>query len=92
MAEEFIQPNYLVHTDASDYKTKIENAIAIINQMAGNFAPHATTPNDMTVHVKPGRLSTSTGRGRPRPPPPWWRPPLTHGSIAWPSTRPRETW
>lgn len=55
----FTQPNNTTQT-ASEYKANLDAAAAVLNRIAGTFAPHeAATPN-MTVVVDAGSLLTGT--------------------------------
>ncbi|MDH5188320.1 MAG: hypothetical protein OEW37_05115 [Rhodospirillaceae bacterium] len=51
----FNQPDYTVDT-ATEYKTNIDAAVAVVSNVAADFAPHeAATPN-MTVLIDAGKL------------------------------------
>lgn len=51
----FTQPNYLTQS-ASAYKAAIDAAIAVLNSIGGDFAPHASTAPNMQVVIDAGRI------------------------------------
>lgn len=51
----FVQPNYLTQS-ASAYKAAIDAAIAVLNSIGGDFAPHASTAPNMQVVIDAGRI------------------------------------
>lgn len=51
----FTQPNYLTQS-ASAYKAAIDAAIAVLNSIGGDFAPHASAAPNMQVVIDAGRI------------------------------------
>lgn len=51
----FEQPNYLTQSAAA-YKAAIDAAIAVLQSIGGDFAPHASTAANMQVVIDAGRI------------------------------------
>ncbi|MDH5189140.1 MAG: DUF4815 domain-containing protein [Rhodospirillaceae bacterium] len=51
----FNQPDYTVDT-ATEYKTNIDAAVAVVSNVADDFAPHEAAAPNMTIKVAPGKI------------------------------------
>lgn len=51
----FIQPNYLTQS-ASAYKAALDAAIAVLQSIGGDFAPHAQSSPNMQIVIDAGRI------------------------------------